>query len=214
MCLGDGGAAQARADAAQAKADQQAAEDKRQADIKSGQASIDSAFSQFNPAYYDNYKQTYTAANTPQVNDQYGLAKDSMAAALAGRGIDNSTIANSEYAQLSKQRDMTLGQIANNATDAATSFQQNVENSKSNLYSLNEASADPQSISARAIGQATALMPPQSYTPLGDLFSSIVSPVKSYVGASMYSPYGMGAPYATGFSFAPTSGNGSGRVTG
>jgi hypothetical protein len=128
--------------------DQQA---KHDADVAAGKASIDSAFGQFDPAYYDRYKQTYLDAYNPQLNDQYGIAKDKLISTLAGRDTLESSVGANALAQLDKTRNNAEIDIGNSATDAANGLRSKVDSTKSNLYGLNASSADPLTSASRAV---------------------------------------------------------------
>jgi hypothetical protein len=79
------------------------------------------------------------------------------------------------------------------------------------LISLNQSSADPTMIAARARGEATSLVAPQATSPLGDIFGSALAPFVSYQRGAMYGPNGAGNLISYS---PPTSGLGSGRVVG
>lgn len=206
MCFGGGGG-DGGAAVQQAKLDEQEA--KRQTDIKTGQGSIDTAFSQFDPAYYDKFKGDYTGFYTPQIADQYGVAKDKLAATLAGRGTLDSTVGANKFAQLDKTRADSEADIGNQSVDAANNLKKSVEDTKTNLYTVNQSAADPAGISAQAIGQASAVAAPKAMSPLGQVFASVLQPLGTYNKADATSmsprlPWNQNA----GFS-APLSGAGS-----
>jgi len=210
MCFGGNDAAeQARIEAERTRRDLERQEEERRQKIKTGQASIDTAFAQFNDPYFAQFRQDYIDSRNPEIDNQYATAKDKLIAALAGRGVLRSTIGANALGDLDKKLGDVRGQIANEAFDMSNSFRDRVEKTKSDLYSLNTASADPDMIAARAQGETTALIPPQSTTPLGDLFGSILAPIVNYSRAAIYSPTGR-----SGFSSPPTSGAGNGRVYG
>jgi hypothetical protein len=208
MCIGnDSGTAASQIQANQTLKAQQDAEDKRQTNIKTGQGAIDQAFSGYDDPYFSKFKQNYIDANTGDVDNQYAVAKDKLTAALADRGVLNSTIAGNGFGQLDKTRNDAFGAIANNAGDAENQFRNSVEKTKSDLYGLNTSAADPNAISARATGEAASLVAPPTTSSLGDIFSGVLSPLVNYTKAAIYSPTSRG-----GLSLAPTSGAGNGRV--
>lgn len=172
MCVGGGG-----------KADNSAAEEarrkeaERQRKITEGKGRIDSAFSQFDDGYYDQYGQDYLGFYTPQLEDQYASARDKLTAILAGKGVLEGTPGASRIAELDKKYNTTRTQVANDAEAASRDLRTRVENNKTDLYSLNQSSADPEGIGARAIGQATALEAPPSYNPLGDIFATFLGSI-------------------------------------
>lgn len=184
-------------------------ERERQYDVAQGKYRIDNAFSMFDPGYYEGYAEDYKDFYFPKVEQQYQDANSKMMAALAGKGILESTVGADALSDLYGERNETRTGIANDARDAAQSLRSNVEKTKTNLYALNESSADPQGISARARGEATSLVGKPSYSPLGQVFASALEPWISYSSAKANSP---GRSYSSPYNMA--SGSGSGRVIG
>ncbi len=182
--------------AAQTAQQQQNAETQREANIASGKQSIDNAFSGFDDNYFNNYKQANIDAAEPQIADQYNVASDQLNAALTDRGVNNSTIAGGYYKNLEKTRAGAEGDAANNAEDAANSLRNAVEQQKTNLYTLNSTGADPSTIATQALGSATALKPAQAFSSIGDLFSSVLSPLSKAATSYNYSPYTTGVAQA------------------
>jgi len=180
----------------------------RQHKVNLGKIGIDKAFSKFGDDYYKKYRDDYTGYYFPQLDEQYGKVTDKMTAVLADRGILSSSIGSNKFADLAKEHSNARTNISNEALDAANKLRGQVESAKSNLYSLNEASADPQAINAQAIGQATALVAPPTYSPLGNVFAGALDAFSNYMSARQNRPYqgrsGYISPYPTGY--------GSGRV--
>lgn len=208
MCFGGGSnasdlaTAQLNAQAAATRQQQQQAEATREANLDAGKQSIDAAFAPFNDDYFSKYQQAQVDAATPQITDQYNVAKDKLFANLAGRGVQNSTIAGGAYNTLDKTRDEAQGAAANSAADAAQAFKNQVQGQKNNLYQLNASVGDPSQIATQAIGSSTALIPPRATTSLGDIFASVLSPLTKYASAAQYSPYGLNSGFGT---VTPTS---------
>jgi len=206
MCFGggkDNSAAIAAQQDAQMKADEAARQDK----IKAGQSKIDEAFGQFNDPYFTGYQQTYTDYYRPQIADQYKEARGKLIAALAGRGVLNSSIGGNALARVEKQRADAEGAVANQAVDATNNLKGQVEQTKTNLYNLNRSAADPEGIAARATGEATAIAAPQALSPLGQVFASSIAPFVTFNNADRTSM----APQLpwNKYSTAPLSGTGS-----
>lgn len=196
------------------KADNSAAEEarrkeeERQRKITEGKGRIDEAFSQFNDDYYDQYNQDYLGYYTPQLEDQYSTARDKLTAALAGRGVLEGTPGASKIAELDKKYNATRTQVANDAEAASRDLRTRVENNKTDLYSLNQSSADPEGIGARAIGQATALEAPPTFSPLGEVFATLLGTVGNHYANAQNSNRYYGSAQPTLY-VSPT---GSGRV--
>jgi len=197
-------------EAAKAEAETRAREEKRQADITAGKVNIDNAYATFNDDYYGGYKDTYTGYYNPQVDDQYAQAKDKLTAALTGRGIYESSPGIAKMAELDKTYNQGRTQVANDAEAASRGLQSSVENSKTDLYALNQSSADPEGIGSRAVGQATALAAPQSFSPLGSLFAGLLS---GFANTGQGGAGNLGNPYTSKTpSLYTASGSGSSSV--
>ena len=184
-------------------------ENQRVAAIGQGKASIDQAYSQFNQPYFDNYAKTYAAAQDAPLADQYGIAKDSLTAALAGRDTLGSSSGNNAIAQLDKTNEDAQASIGGAATDAANSMKANVNNSKNTLYAENTAAADPLAAASQAQAGAGAIVSPQSVPTMSNVFAGALAPFATAAkvnGASMY-------PTTAVPNFnAPISGNGSAQI--
>jgi hypothetical protein len=180
-------AAQEAANAAQAE------ENARQARIKQGQSSIDSTFGQFDNNYYKGYGDKYTGYYNPQVDKQYADAKDALTARLAGNGTLESSVGAKTMGDLSQQYADQKATIANQAIDAANGMRGKVEGARAGLYAANQSAGDPSQIASQAQAQATSLVAPTSYSPLSNLFGSLLSGVATFKNGQ-----------ATGGSFAPT----------
>lgn len=197
-------AAQAAAQAAEMKAEEAA----RQARIKEGQGKIDDAFTKFDDTYYGGYEDAYKSYYNPQIDDQYGDATDTMTAALAGRGLLESTVAAEKFAKLYQKMQETRAAIGNQAADARNALRGKVEKTKTDLYSMNTSTADPSAIAARAAGEATALAAPQSYSELGQIFNSVIGSLGNYAQAASNTRGGLWNPG----SGSQPSGSGSSSV--
>lgn len=197
---------------AKLREDPQAAMDMREAirqrDVGLGKIGIDKAFSKFGDDYYNDYRGDYTGFYIPQVDKQYSKAQDKLSAQLAGRGVLESSVGANSLADLFGDYSDAKTNISNEALDASNKLRGQVESAKSNMYSLNEASADPQAVNAQAVGQATALVAPPQYSPIGDIFASALSSFGNFQQARQNAPArGYTSPYA-----ANTSGAGSSKV--
>lgn len=211
MCFGGGGGNAAASQAEADKKEMRQEEEKRQERIRLGQGEIDKSFSQFDPAYYDKFKTDYTGYYTPQIEQQYGIAKDKLAAVLAGRGTLDSTVGANKFAQLDKTKADSQVDIGNQSVDASNEIKKKVEDTKSNLYSLNQGAADPAGVSARAIGEASAIAAPRALSPLGQVFASVLQPLGTYNKADATSmqpklPWNQNAGFNNS---APLTGRGS-----
>lgn len=155
----------------------------RKAGILQGQTNIDEAFGKFDDAYLDDYADAYRSNYFPDLENQFTAAKDKLIAALAGKGVLNSTVGAKRLADLSDTYNKERTAIATRANDARNDLHSKIESQKSDLYSLNNSAADPTLASNRAGAAVTALAAPQTYSPLGDVFAAALQPVAAYVSA-------------------------------
>ena len=111
-----------------------------------------------------------------------------------------SAVGATKFADTSRQHQEARSKVAGDAVDASQRLKGQVEQSKSNLMAQNEASADPQGVAAQAVGQASALVAPPTYDPLGQIFADVLdglAPAMSGIGAAhggQPTPYRWRAP--------------------
>ena len=141
-----------------------------------------------NDDYYNNYASTITDYQQPQLEDQFGEVRGKLIAALTQRGMLASTEGARQLTNLEKSYADQTATTAAEAQDAATELRGRVENQRSDLYALNQASADPAAASPQAIGQATALAAPESISPVARVFDGFLEPLTAYRTASNNSP--------------------------
>lgn len=173
--------------------------------VTAGKGSIDSAFSQFDDPYYQKYGQTYEDTYNPQLTDQYGIAKDKLIATLAGRDQLEGSVGANALGQLDKTYATNQTDIANKALDAENGLKSSVENTKTSLYGMNAAAADPLESAATAQAQAGALAAPGSMPSLGNVFAGALAPFGSAVKSNATSMN----PYSYPSFAAPTGGGGN-----
>lgn len=173
--------------------------------VTQGKGAIDNAFSGFNDNYFKDYTKAYTGAYDPQVADQYNIARDKLTATLAGNGTLGGSVGNNSMAQLDKTRANEEATIGNQAVDATNSLKTTVGNAKTNLYNLNTTAADPSTMASQAQNTAGAIVAPQAYPTLGDVFGGVLAPVAAAAKTNQTSMN----PFTGKNFFAPTSGNGS-----
>jgi hypothetical protein len=202
MCGGGGAASQAK------KTERRLREQERQREerVQTGQASIDEAFSRFDDDYFNNYSSNVAGSLRPGVMDEYDQTRGGVVASLAGRGMLNSTEGARTTTRLETALGDTLGRVEDRASDAARQLRGNVEDQRSNLYSMNLAAADPSLASSQAMGSATALVAPREVSPMEGAFAGFMGPLMMSQQARMNRP--LPAPAST--ARQPTTG--SGRV--
>lgn len=163
--------------------------------VGKGKSSIDKAFEQFTPDYFDKYRKSYVDAYNPQLRDQYGLAKDQLTSALADRDILESTPGANAFGQLSKTLENGEADIGNKAMDAENTLKGTVSNTKTGLYTLNSAAADPYTVAAQAQAQSGAITAPTSFGPLGNVFAGALQPFAQGVKTNQASMSPTGIPF-------------------
>ena len=180
------------------RAQMEARELQRQHAIDLGKVGIDNGFQKFDKKYYEGYKDDYKDYYSPQVEDQFQEGTGKLTASLADRGMLESSVGNAAQAKLFKDYGQANTNIANEALDAANKLRSQVQSQKSNLYSLNEASADPMGVNAQAVGASTALVAPPTYSPLGQLFTAALQPFINYQNTASNAPTrSYSSPYNT-----------------
>lgn len=204
MCFGGG--SKTNQQATDTSNDINARELIRQSDVKKGKANIDNNFAQFSDPYYTGYEKAYADNYTPQIDQQYNTSVGKMIAALAERGIDRSSVGAAAQGDLYGDLTKAKAGVASDARGAADTLRSNVENTKSNLYAMNNASADPAAANAMALGQSKSLVAPPQYSPIGDVFASAMQPFANGVSAANNAP---GTPYKSPYTSANRSGSGT-----
>lgn len=157
-------------------------EEERQRKIDEGRASIDTAFAPFDDNYYQGVQKTYSDFYLPQVDDQYREAREKLTLALAGTGNLTSGSGAKTLGKLSSVYDTQRTAYANRAFDLANDYRRQVTDEKNNLYSQNNAAADPAAIAVDAASRAGSLSAP-SADPIGALFSDVLGNVATGIRA-------------------------------
>lgn len=163
----------------------------------------------FNDEYYGKRRQAYIDYAMPELDYQYGNAKDNLVYALARSGIGQSSAALNENDKLSRSYDRNRLGIVNEAINQENSARQNVENTRSNLVAELNATGDNAAAAQAAMRQAANLNMPQGFSPLGQLFADMASGAAA-IGSNARNDYAgffnAGKPLFGG------SGSGSSRV--
>lgn len=140
----------------------------------------------FDDSFYQGRADDVVKYSMPTFTDQYKTSRNTMAAALARRGLLNSGAAIKSQASLDKYAGTKQREIADMGLTEANNLRRQVEDSKSQLTSQLIASGDPSSVSASALTQASALRRPGAMPALGNLFSDWVNIWKSNQVAQSY----------------------------
>ncbi|MGB7101549.1 MAG: hypothetical protein WBD95_22625 [Xanthobacteraceae bacterium] len=176
------------------------------ANIATGQNAIDNAFATFTPQYYQGVTQAYENAENPQLTNQFDIAKDQLTAQLAGAGTLNGSVGNNAEALLQQDYAENEAQIASQAQDASNQLESTVSNDETNLTALNNSGNNPGATATTAQADAGAIVAPQAYPTLSNVFGAALTPTAS-AAKSATTAVGQYAPFAQ--PTMPTSGNGS-----
>lgn len=191
---GDGGASQARAD-----------EQARQQRVREGTESINKTFEQFNDGFYEKRRTDALNYYNPQVDEQFADARKKLAFSLDSAGTANSSIRAQKEAELSQLYDTGRRQVADQALSYGKQARNSVEGARGELVSSLNASGDASQAANSAIARAQALSQPDSYSPIGQLFSTFTGALAQQAQlerAGAVTDGAMGGRYQTGL-FAP-----------
>ena len=165
------------ADAKRARKEEEA----RKARINTGTANIDGTFGQFDQGFFDDFLKTNLDYYQPQLDKQFGDAKDQLTFGLARAGTLKSSVANQKTADLTSAYGDQKAGLVSDATGAATDLRGRVQNEKSSLVSLLNATGDADRASNEALSRSQVLLQEQpKYNPLGDIFGGIASGIGNY----------------------------------
>lgn len=159
-------------------------EEERQARIKAGTAKIDQTFEAFDDGFYNNLLNDYTSFYMPQLDDQFGKAKDDLTFALARAGTINSTVAADKQADLLKQYDTQRASILSQGQDTVNAQRQRIGSEKSALVAQLNATGDADRASNEALARTQQMYHEKpAYNPLGDIFAGAAAGVGNYWNA-------------------------------
>lgn len=171
MCLGDGGASTAQAEAERQRAEEEA----RQGRIREGRENIDAVFDQYDPAFYAERRQNYLDYATPQLEDQFADASRALTLALARNGMMNSSVRARRFGDLEKEYDKNATAIADKGREYANTTRAAIDAAKADLMTQNTSLADPLLIAQQAQARAISAAELPAYSPLGTLFAGVTS---------------------------------------
>jgi hypothetical protein len=156
-------------------------EDQRRAKINSGEGLINDAFSVFNPAFFNKYRQDYTNHYNPQVDKQFGDARQGLKYNLARARTQDSTQGQRNFGDLIEEYGKRRAEIGSNAISATNTYKSNIDQQKQELYNQNQLAADPTKAAQSAVGRVGALQTTPTYSPIGDLFSGLIRGGTAYL---------------------------------
>ena len=125
----------------------------------------------FDKGFYDKFRQGLIDFYTPDVNDQYRESRDETGFRLARAGLSNSSMADTEYANLVKQRGKATADIANKADVETGKVRGNVADQRKSITSQLYATENPDVAASQALDATNKISLDQGdRSPLGDLF--------------------------------------------
>lgn len=164
-------------DAQRARADEEA----RKARIKDGTAKIDQNFARFDDAFFDGYRDSYMDFYQPELDRQFGDAKDELTYALARAGTLNSSMAGEKLGDLTSAYDTQRALTLSQANGEAQNLRGQIADEKSSLVALLNATGDSNRAANEALARSQQLFQRQpSYNPIGDVFLGAASGIGSY----------------------------------
>ncbi len=156
-------------------------EEARAARIRTGTAKIDNDFGKFDDNFYTGFRDNYTGFYQPELDRKFTDARDDLTFALARAGTLNSSMAGQKSADLSTAYDVNRASILSDADGAAADLRANVNNEKSGLVSLLNATGDADRASNEALARSSQLLQTQPrFNPLGDIFAGVTSGIGNY----------------------------------
>lgn len=202
--------------AGQARNDEEA----RQHSLNSGMDSINHAFgaSKFGEAFYNERAKAYSDYYKPQVEDQYGIAKEQLLYGLTRAGLQKSSAGVEANVRAAKELGLREQEIASKAIDYSQQTRHQVEASKAGIIEQLYATANPEAAAKAAVNSANLLATQNNnFSPLGDLFSGVSGLALTSQNARAYDPNAPGlfpSVFNKGYTGAAGGGStgGSGRI--
>lgn len=184
-------------------------ERERQDRIRAGADIINTNFARFDDGFFNDFQNKFLGFFTPQLDKQSNAARGKGTSALVDRGILASTEGIRALTDLQDRDALERTNLANRSIDESNRLRSGLEREKSNLFSLNEAAADPARVAPLVEGAASAFAAPQAFSPLEDVFGSALNSIAAFQGARNNAVAPVAQRY---FPTASSSSGGSGRI--
>jgi F0F1-type ATP synthase membrane subunit b/b' len=156
-------------------------EEERQARIRDGMGHIENAFGDMQPTL-DNRAQHQRDYYLPQLDEQYGDAKEDLGFALHRAGLSTSTVAGEKQADLSNKFALKRGEIESDIESDIANTKGRINQSKQQLQSTLRNTGDATAAQNNALQSAVTFreeMP--TLGQLGDVFAGLASGIGSSV---------------------------------
>lgn len=153
-----------------------AEEQQRQAKIREGTGQIDTIFGQnFSDKFYGGRRKSYLDYATPQVEDQYGKAREELTFALARGGNLDSSVRAQKEGDLQKLYDQRKREISDQGVAYESDARNSVEDARADLIRTLSATGDADAAAKNAVNRSVALSKPPAYSPLAGLFADFTA---------------------------------------
>jgi len=139
----------------------------------------------FDDSFYDKFKQSILDYYMPQVEDQYGKAKDQTTYGLARAGTLQSSAATDEAARLAKENELNRANVVSQADTGAAGLRSRVAQERAKAESTLYATEDPDVATNQALAAVKDVSVAQpELTPLGQVFqTALIGGANAYTGA-------------------------------
>lgn len=164
----------------------------------------------FNDDFFSGLSQSFIDYARPQLDDQFGKAREQLTFSLARNGTLDSSMRGEQNADLQRDYDTNLQDITDKGRQYATDARTNVERARADLIGMLQATGDAAGATNAALSRASILSQPPAYSPLGQLFTDVTSGLATQAAFERAEalggyPRGSVARYNTGL-FSPRSG--------
>lgn len=117
-------------------------------------------------------QQAYMDYAKPQLEDQFGDARDQLTFALSRQGQGRGSLAGDRRADLNRDYDLRRQEVADKGRGVANQARGDIANQKQNLLQMLSASADPGATATAARSAVSSLASTPEFSPLGPLFQN------------------------------------------
>lgn len=167
-------------------------EERRQASIRAGRASVDATLGAFDDDYFSGISDAYARHYMPQLDRQYRDAHETLVKQLASSGLSASSVAARRLSDLAEAMEAERQGIASRGVDAAHAARGDIEASRADLYEQLASGLTPADAASRAAQIAAQSRQTPTYSPLGAVFSSILTPAGNVIAAEAAGHRGTG----------------------
>lgn len=160
-------------------------EEERNARIAQAKAGVDAQFAPFNDEYFGGLRQSYLDFALPQLDRQFKDAEERLLLAIADTsGNPYGSLLNTRRQRLLDDYNAQLGLIQDTAREQEARAREMVANARQELYGQAQATADPNAAVTAARERVGALQTPPAYSPLGNLFASLLEGIATTAEAA------------------------------